>query len=746
MGRFAIGALITLAFVECVAGDSVLEPVDSVDPFIGCSWNGHTYPGAACPFGLVQPGPDTGVGDWAHCSGYVYADKTIYGFSQTHLSGTGCPDLADVRLLPFTGAAPSNGDEAVELCGLKDSGSETATPGYYAVTLTNFGIRAEVTAAKRVAFHRWTNQGDGRLQVLLDPQWGEVWTKRHLATHLLSWSGRAEADGCTFVGGFRHRGWLAREVHYRVAFSRPYRSIRTLPRRKGEQADRQIMEFDIGKGETLEAVVAIATTDDAGAARNFTAESELGFDGARSRARAEWNDLLSRVEVSGADREKRVNFYTALYHLFLQPNDITDADGRYRGADGVIEQSPAGHPLYSGFSLWDTFRAAHPLYTIVVPERVNDFIQSLLAQYRAVKFLPVWTAFGSETYCMVGNHAVPVIVDAYMKGFRGFDAQEALDAVVGSLTKTHPVPGGGMKLDEDWSMLDRFGYYPSDLVNPAAVSRTLECAYDDACAARLASALGDHRHEEFFRRRSGNWRNVLDVDSGFARGKTVKGEWVEPFDPFRFGGDYTEGNAWQYTWHVMHDPFGLIAALGGEARFAERLDRLFAQPESIVGSATVRDTTGFIGQYVHGNEQSHHIAYFYPLVGRSYRTAEIVREVIGRYYHPRPDGLCGNEDCGQMSAWYVFSSLGLYPFDPCGGEYVIGAPQVPRAEIRIKAGNGQWTSFVVVAKGLSVENKYVKSVTLNRKPVEGWKILHADVMQGGELVFEMTDRQGESRK
>ena len=722
-------------------GDSGL--ISFVDPFIGCAANGHTFPGPTMPFGMVQPGPDTGNCDWQHCSGYVFADTNIYGFSQTHLNGTGCSDMGDVRLLPFVGPLPEDLYSLKGLSGRKDAASERAEVGYYSVRLPDLGVGCEIAAGQRVAFHRWTRERDGEFHVLLDPQWALLAFIGKMEDHVLAYSDTLADDKRTIYGGFCHRAWLTREVHFRLVFDRPYRCIRELPSRRGEKARRYVLDFDLAKGESLNARISISTTDDEGAKSNLEAERAQDFDTARRLCREAWNGLFSRVRIEGVGRDRRTTFYTSLYHLFIQPNDIADADGRYRGPDGKVHRVPAGSSRYSGYSLWDTFRAAHPLYTLLVPERVDGFVDSLLDGYRCQGFLPVIEYGGCESYCMIGNHSVPVVVDAYLKGFRGFDAKLAYEAVTNSLTVAHRTLDGGRKPKEDWNVLDRFGYYPFDLIVGEGVSRTLECAYDDACAARFAKAVGDAEGERFFSRRAMNWTNVLDRSIGLVRGRDSHGKWREPFDPYRFGGggdwdqyDCTEANAWQYTWHVMQDPNGLIAALGGRMDFVRRLDSLFTLGMEKNGWA-VRDMTGRIGQYVHGNEPSHHSAYLYPFAGCPDRTAEIVREVCDRFYMPKVDGLCGNDDCGQMSAWYVFACLGFYPLDPCGGDYVLGAPQA--AEMTVLLSNGRRLS--VVARGLSGSNRYVRRVLLDGRLLAGFMLNHVELTRGGELVFEMCDRR-----
>ena len=704
-----------------------------VDPLIGCAKDGHTYPGPTCPFGLVQPGPDSGNGDWAHCSGYVNADDRIFGFSQTHLSGTGCPDFGDLRLLPFVDRIADDAGED-ELYALKDlsgrKSGERADVGSYRVDLEDLNVRISIAAGRRVAFYRFAPTGSGRFHLLVDPQWGQLWLGRRIEDHILSYSDRLDEDRQGLRGSFRHRGWLDRTVHFRIRFDRPFSRLRKLPSKGGERASRYVLDFDdASDSRDVEATIALSFGSPEGAERNFAAEAPMGFEGAQRACVAAWEKALSVVDVSGATRAQRISFYTSLYHLMLQPNLVTDVDEA---------------PRYSTFSLWDTFRAAHPLYTILVPDRAAEFANSLLAGYRRNGFLPVWEGGGDDNFCMIGNHAVPIVADAVMKGLLGVDRALAYEAITNSLTVTHCRADGRKKPKEDWDVLDRYGYYPFDLIEGEGVSRTLECAYDDACAARLAKLMDDRAGEAFFTHRAGNWTNVLDRTIGLVRGKDSRGRWRDPFDPFRFGGggdwdqyDCTEGNAWQYTWHVLHDPEGLVAALGGRDGFLAKLDELFVKPQEKTGWA-VAHMTGRIGQYVHGNEPSHHIPYLYALAGRSDRTAEIVREVCDRFYLPKVDGLCGNDDCGQMSAWYVFACFGFYPLDPCGGEYVIGAPQVPSAALNLANGK----VFTMTAKNLSKENKYVKSVLLNGKAATDWKIRHADIMNGGELVFEMGGLHG----
>ena len=721
MNTMNIGKLLVAA-AACMALSAWADDFASyVDPFTGTAGTGHTHPSACRPFGMVQAGPDTGFGHWDYCSGYQYRDKSVLGYSLTHLSGTGCPDYNDVQILPFAGeAGPLPMRRAV------DKASETATPGYYRVVQPDDGVDVEVTAAKRAALYRFTWTRGGDVHVLLNLPFGQHMRKTYGA--------QTTVEGDTGVSGsYVRTGWIPdRRIVYALVFDRPWTSIRELPKAAPDAAPRYVATFRVAAGDRLHLKAGLSMTDVAGAKGNLAAEIPgWDFEGVRRAARAAWNGLLARTTCDGTDDQRR-NWYTALYHLYGQPNDYADADGRYSAADGKVRASADG-TYFTTLSLWDTFRAAQPWYTLATPEIVEPVVRSFLSHYRTFGRLPVMSYGGKNVDCMIGNHSVPVIADAYLKGFRGFDAALAFEAITNTLTVAHPG-----KPKENWDLYDRYGYFPHDLIRES-VSRTLECAYDDWCAAAYARAVGQADAAAFFARRAGNWRNVFDPSIRFARGKDAKGSWRTPFDPYAFGhgdnrdNDFTEGNAFQYTWHVMQDVPGLVAAMGGREAFVRTLDALFTSPAK-TESAT-KDISGMIGQYVHGNEPSHHVIYFYPQVGHPEKAAERIREVFDTQYHVGPEGLCGNDDCGQMSAWYVFSAMGFYPFNPCGGEYVVGAPQVPRATLRLADGR----TFTMTAKGLSAARKYVKSVSLNGRPVTDWKIRHADIVKGGELVFEMKE-------
>jgi len=706
------------------ASEDVLE---HVDPFIGTEGKGNTLPGPTAPFALIQPGPDSGSVDIAgrknprYCNGYKRDDARIIGFTQTHLSGTGCPDLCDFLLLPFTGEKP--------VWGLKDRSTETSRPGYYSVFFTNTHVRTEITATRRCGVYRMTWAPGVRPRLLVDLQHGNVATYSGLANsnHVLASSSRIDLERRRLYVDNHVQAWLQnRHVAGVFEFSRPIASVRELQLEPGNKAKRYVLDFETA-AEPLEIKVSVSGVDSAGAERNL--EAELGADSAFDRARREtedaWRALLGRVRAKATPDALKL-IYTSLYHCFQQPNLFSDVDGRYRNAAAEIDHTDGEY--YTGFSLWDTFRAVHPLYTILAPEKVDAFVNSFLSQYRSVGYLPVIPYFGRETFCMIGIHSIPVITDAWLKGFRGFDGDEALAAVTNSLTVTHRyrprsewwVP------DENWELLDRFGYYPWDCTFNQGVSRTLEIAYNEACAAALARALGKDDVAELFAARSYRWTNHFDRATLLMRGRGANGKWREPFDPVRRtyctqqGGDYTESNAREYTWFVPHDPMGLISAFGGKDVFVRELSDFFWKHR----------------EYRHDNEPGHQAPYQFVFAGRPDLTARIVRETIRNSYFATSHSMRGNDDCGQMSAWYLFSSFGFYPFDGFSATYVLGAPQIQEVTLDLPGGG----RLHIVAKGLSEEAMYVNRVTFNGREVKNLTISHAELMRGGELIFEMTPK------
>ena len=714
-------SLLLLLGIGCACGATETDLAGYVDPFIGTDGPGHTYPAAARPFGMVQAGPDTGTGAWDYCSGYQYRDTSVYGYSQTHLNGTGCPDLGDIQILPFSGEVGK-----LPMKRAIDKQSERASPGRYEVRQPDDGVKVEIAAAKRAAIYRFTWEKGREAKVLVNLPFGikEPWTEFRVTGSDVKLS-----EDCIIRGEIRKNGWIKdRKVAFELEFDRKWVRIEDLPREEGRDAPRYVISFDLEESQSVMMKVALSLTSTVDAKTNLAVDiPDWDIECVGNAARMEWNALFARSISEGTEVQKR-NWYTALYHFYLQPNDYADAGKK---------------PFYSTFSCWDTFRAAGPLYTILSPEKASEFVDSMLEQGRRTGYLPIWTLWGADNQCMIGTHSVPMIVDAWLKGVwpasacrgdRDGTVESAYQQIKETLTKKHEG-----RIKENWDLYDQYGYYPFDKIRGESVSRTMECAYDDWCAGVMARKLGHAEDSAFFFKRSAYWKNVFDPSIGVVRGRDTKGKWREPFDPYALGhgadiaNDFTEGNAFQYSWHVMQDPQGLIAAMGGRDSFVRKLDALFSASEKVVGDGSTVDVTGLIGQYVHGNEPSHHVIYFYPQVGEPDKAAERIREVFDKFYLPKPDGLCGNDDCGQMSAWCLFSAMGFYPFNPCGGEYVIGAPQIPKVTLNLAKDK----VFTMTAKNLSKENKYVESLTLNGKPITDWKIRHSDIMNGGELVFEM---------
>lgn len=718
------------AFYSCSTAKQDTPQTDYtqyVDPFIGAADNGHTFPGACRPFGMIQTSPVTGAVGWRYCSEYMYADSIIWGFTQTHLNGTGCMDLGDILVIPFTGERHRTWD-AYRSSFSKTS--ENATPGYYTVTLDQAKVKAELTATTHAALHRYTYEQADSASILIDLQHGPAWNEKQYHSQVNSCEVNWENDS-TLTGHVNNKVWVDQDYYFVMQFSRPVIDHFELPMAETEKGKRLVASFNIQPGEEVLMKVALSTTGVEGAKANMAAEVPgWDFEGIRTAAKADWNSYLSRIEVEGTDEEK-TNFYTSFYHALIQPNEISDVDGRYRNAaDSVVNAT--GGKFYSTFSLWDTYRAAHPFYTLMVPERVDGFINSLVDQAEVQGYLPIWGLWGKENFCMVANHGVSVVAEAYAKGFRGFDAERAFNAIKQTQTVSHP-------LKSNWENYMKYGYFPTDLTEAESVSSTLESVYDDYAAADMAKRMGKTEDAAYFARRADFYKNLFDSSTQFMRPKKSDGTWKSPFNPSQIGhaesvgGDYTEGNAWQYTWHVQHDVPGLIALFGGEEPFLNKLDSLF----TLKLETTQADVTGLIGQYAHGNEPSHHVTYLYALAGRPERTQELIREIFDTQYSPKPNGLCGNDDCGQMSAWYIFSAMGFYPVNPVSGEYVFGAPQLPEFVLHLADGK----TFTIKAEGLSEANKYVKSITLNGEPYTKNFISHADIVKGGTLVYQMTDKK-----
>lgn len=723
----------------------------AVDPFIGTGGEGHTFPGAVLPFGMVQLSPDTriqpreqGYG-WA--AGYRYSDATIVGFSHTHFSGTGHSDLGDFLLMPVTGEAPlERGDPDVPGSGYTSRfshDSEQAEPGYYAVTLDDSGVRAELTTTARVGVHRYAFPHGAPAHVLLDLR-----TSMYDYPGKVLWSRvRVRADGT--ITGFREtRGWApGRQLYFALRFSQPMAGHALHDTEQGlaykgfaQPGDRQpgqraqvegrqlVARFDFGALDVpLVAKLALSSVSEEGAIANLDAEVPAwDFDGVRTAAKQAWTRALGVIEAEGSDAQLR-SFHTAHYHALQAPSLFMDVDGRYRGPDNAVHQVD-GWTHYSTFSLWDTYRALHPLLTLVQSEQRNaDFIRSLLAHqhHSPHGVLPVWSFHGLETWCMIGYHALPVIADAYLKGIRGFDADAALDAMVASATYG---PYGGL------AQYMQLGHVPIDEEGEAA-SKTLEYAYDDWALFRMAQAMGRSEIASTFEARAANWKHAFDPHTGFMRARTRQGGFRTPFDPAAsgYGTDYTEGNAWQYSWYVPQDVAGLIAAHGSADHLLAKLDDVFDAQVDPAVFAHMEDITGLIGWYAHGNEPSHHVAYLYAYAGQPWRTQARLKQVMDTQYKVAPDGLAGNDDLGQMSAWQVFTTLGFYPVTPGSNEYILGRPFLPKLTLHLSNGK----RFTVVAEGLDDAHPYVGAVALNGQPLSRVFIRHDEIMAGGELRFRM---------
>ena len=712
---FLIAALGLASCAQPAADDNLTR---YVDPRIGTGGHGHVFVGANVPFGLVQLGPTSIPQAWDWTSGYHESDSTVIGFSHTHLSGTGIGDLFDVTVMPVVGevtcARGTEEDPASGLWSYADRTKEVVRPGYYSVPLVRYGITAEMTATLRVGFHRYTFPAADDAAVIFDLENGGCWDKA-TETHI-------EPSGDSRLVGWRYStGWAKdQRVWFVAEFSRPFTSFEQV----GEHYAR--VNFATAEGEQLMLKVALSPVSIEGAEANLAAELPgWDFDATAAAADAAWNAQLAKVKVTTQDEVARRIFYTGLYHTMVAPSEFCDVNGDYRGADGAVHRNP-GHTTYTTFSLWDTYRAAMPLMTILHPDRMPDIVNTMLAIADEQGRLPVWHLWGNETDCMVGNPGIPVVADAIVKGIGGFDRERAFEAI--RRTAMNPDRGNGLRM--------KYGYIPCDLFNEA-VAYDMEYALADGAAARAAEALGREEDARYFMERSHSYRNYFDPSTGFMRGRDSRRGWRTPFNPFASthrADDYCEGNAWQYTWLAPHDVAGLESCFGSRARMLGKLDSLFTVSSVIEGAETSPDISGLIGQYAHGNEPSHHILYLYTMLGQPWKTAEKVREVLTTLYHDQPDGLSGNEDVGQMSAWYILSSLGMYEVEPAGGRYWFGSPLFDRAEIAVPGG-----TFTIVAENNSSENKYIRRVWLNGRPYTKPWIGHEEVMAGGELRFEMDD-------
>ncbi|MHC1774233.1 MAG: GH92 family glycosyl hydrolase [Lentimicrobium sp.] len=719
--RFLIAVIISTFFSLSIACSQTKEPVDLVNPFIGTGGHGHTYPGATAPFGMVQLSPDTRLEGWDGCSGYHYSDEYIYGFSHTHLSGTGVPDYCDVLMMPFTGEVRLN-NGADGRPGYKSRFShnkESASPGYYSVYLEDYNIHAELTATTRVGMHRYSFPAGEKQSVLLD--------LKHRDQVTSSW---IKIIGENEIEGFRgSTGWARDQRVYFVArFSKPVKSSGitlndTLIIKTAYTEGTNVkawFTFDETDGKPLIVKVGISAVSAGNARMNLDNEiPDWDFDKVNSRTSELWNKELSKIKVSGSSDERKTVFYTSLYHTMLSPNTYNDVDGSYLGRDFRVHKSDKGN-YYTVFSLWDTYRALHPLMTIIDHKRTNEFINTFISQYKHGGMLPVWELAANETWCMIGYHAVPVIADAWIKGIRGFDGNEALKAMVNSASKDI----FGLEYYK------KYGFIPAELEHES-VSKTLEYAYDDWCIATMAKSMGNDSISRLFNIRAQSYKHLYDPESGFMRAR-FNGGWFNPFNPSEVNFNYTEANSWQYSFSVPQDMDGFIRMHGGKEKTAGFLDSLFSVSSKTTGREQ-SDITGLIGQYAHGNEPSHHIAYLYNYCGQPWKTQEKVSRIMKDFYTSGPDGLIGNEDCGQMSAWAVFSAMGFYPACPGSVQYALGSPMFEEAVIALENGK----KFTIRANNLSEKNIYIQSASLNRKSFNRGYLNHSEIIEGGELIFEM---------
>jgi len=733
--KIKLPTLVLSSVIVCVNLFAQTQLTRFVNPFIGTDGHGHTYPGASLPHGMVQLSPDGGTTGWDWCSGYHYSDSSIIGFSHTHLSGTGVGDYGDILFMPTTGELQTEpGAKENPNSGYRSRFShstEKASPGYYSAYLSDYKVKVELTVTKRVGFHKYIFPKSNDANIIIDLVHGIEDKTRDSEIKIV--------NNKTIEGYRRSSGWAKNHcVYFRAEFSKPFKSFgvvegKNISKRKNYAKGDIVKAFVGYKTSDKEAVlvkVGISHTSIEGARKNLKAEIvDWNFDKVRKQADVEWNKSLSSILVEGKSKEEKTIFYTAFFHALLNPNTLSDVDGSYIGMDNKIHNVKPGEmsrctgcrtEAFTVFSLWDTFRAEHPLFTIIESKKAGEMIQSLVSKYEEQGLLPVWELASNETGTMIGYHAIPVIVDAYFKGIRNFDIEKAYEAMKKSAMQNRL----GLEYYKET------GYIPSDLESES-VSKTLEYAYDDWCIAKMAKAFGKEDDYRYFIERAKFYTNVFDPTTSLMRAKK-NGKWFEPFDPYSVSGNYTEANAWQYSFFVPHDISGLKKLMGGDEKFISKLDELFTTDPKITGRYQP-DISGSIGQYAHGNEPSHHMAYLYNYAGVPWKTQERVYQILTTMYTAKPDGLSGNEDCGQMSAWFVFSSMGFYPVCPGEDVYVIGTPLFEKATINTVGKK----KFTIIAQNLSEKNFYIQSATLNGANYPYSYIRHSDITQGGNLVLAM---------
>jgi len=720
--------LCLLLMVSCADNQKLpieKDVLEYVNPFIGTGDQGHTFPGATVPFGMVQLSPDTGIGGWERCSGYHYSDSTIFGFSHKHLSGTGIGDLYDILLMPMVGQPKfQRGDAANTSSGYVSSFShdnESASPGYYQVLLSDYNINVELTASERVGFHKYHFADSSKQRnVILDLVHGMNWDTP-TETYL-------EFVDSTKAIGYRYsKGWASdQRVYFALEFSQAYKNVDSVESKinNGNGTGRKAAFTFEPSEEPLLIKVAISPISIKNAQESMQIEvPHWDFDKVKLEAENKWRSELSKITVKSSNDDKKSIFYTALYHSVISPTIFQDHNGEYTGPNREINSS-TDFQFYTLFSLWDTFRALHPLYTLTQRERLPDMIQSMLVHADLYGVLPVWALEGQETNTMIGYHAVPVIVEAWKKGIREFDGERALNAMIASATQNKFGIG----------YLQEYGFVPADLENES-VSKTLEYAFDDWCIAEMAKMLGKDSIAAHFEKRALAYTHHFDQSTQFMRGKNADGTWVQDFNPLfssHRDDEYTEGTAWQYTWFVPHDVDGLMSLFPSRGAFLEKLDSLWVQPK-VEGEQASPDISGLIGQYAHGNEPSHHIAYLYAMSGQPEKTQARVHEIMNTQYHNAPEGLSGNEDCGQMSAWYIWSAMGMYPVNPASGNYIFGTPAFEEITIPLEGNK----TFKIISHNWD-ETKYeVDRISLNGVQINRNYLEHSEIMAGGKLEFWM---------
>lgn len=734
------------ALSACTSSPAPQDYSSYVNPFIGTGGHGHTFPGAVVPHGMIQPSPDTRIDGWDACSGYHYSDSTINGFSHTHLSGTGCCDYGDVLLMPTVGKQTyqptGTTNQQLAYASAFSHQNETAEPGYYSVFLDRYQVKAELTATKRAALHRYTFPESTEAGFVLDLDYSlQRQTNTEMEIKVIS--------DTEIIGRKKTRYWAFDQyINFYAKFSKPFTYTMVTDSMAQEEGGKLLpickvlLHFDTKKGEEVFVKVGVSAVDTDGARKNVESEiPDWNFDKVRTDARKAWNDYLSKIDITTDNKEDKTVFYTALYHTAISPNLMTDADGRYLGMDLQVHQGDTKDPMYTIFSLWDTFRALHPLMTIIDPELNNQFVKSLVKKHEEGGIFPMWDMASNYTGTMIGYHAVPVIVDAYMKGYRDFDVQTAYRACLRAaeydttgikcpdLVLPHLMPQAKY-------YKNKLGYIPCDKDNES-VAKALEYAYDDWCISAFAEALNDQPNKEKYARFAKGYENYFDPSTRFMRGLDSQKKWRTPFNPrssSHRNDDYCEGTAWQWTWFVPHDIEGLVKLMGGEDAFVGKLDSLFTADSSLEGEATSSDISGLIGQYAHGNEPSHHVIHMYNYVNRPWQTQELVDSIFRSQYANTVDGLSGNEDCGQMSAWYVLNAMGFYQVCPGKPVYSIGRPAFDNVIVNLTNGK----KFTVKVTNNSKKNKYIESIKLNGKQLDKPFFTHNDIVAGSTLEIKMT--------